>query len=101
MAEGYCGYSQPTLCGASAVRSRRTGAAVRGYSRGCSAVRAHRYVRDGRADDAHVATAVEDTHEPAGAGGLHTTRRAKLAAAPAQGSAGGTPLRCEYYAQRR
>ncbi len=41
-----------------------------------------------------------DTHEPAAAEvaiGLHTTRRAKLATAPAQGSAGGTPLRREYY----
>ena len=102
MAEGYCGYSQPTLCGASAVRSRRTGAAVRGYSRGYSAVRAHRYVCDGRADDADVAgAAVGDTHEPAVAFGLHTPRRAQLAAAPALRFAGDTPLRCEYCAPRR
>ena len=45
-------------------------------------MRAHRYVCEGRADDADVAGAVEDTHEPAGATiGLHTTRRAKLVAA--------------------
>jgi hypothetical protein len=80
-----------------AVRSCRTGAAVRGYSTGYSAVRAHRYVREGRADDADMAfAAVQDTHEPAVITGLHTPRRAKLAAAPAQGSAGGTPLRHEY-----
>jgi hypothetical protein len=101
MAAGYCGYSQPTPCGSArringAVRSRRTGAAVRGYSRGYSTVRAHRYVCEGRADDADVAgAAAVDTHEPA-AIGLHTTRRAKLAAAPAQELAGDTPLRREY-----
>ncbi len=63
---------------------------MRGYSRGYSAVRAHRYVREGRADDADVAechssaAAAGDTHEPAVILGLHTPRRAKLAAAPAQ-----------------
>ena len=58
---------------------------MRGYSRGYSAVRAHRYVREGRADDADVAgAAADDTHEPAAIIGLHTARRAKLAAAPAQ-----------------
>ena len=84
-------------CAASAVRSRRTGAAVRGHSRGYSAVRRHRDVREGRADDADVTggAVAGDTHEPAVIG-LHTARRAKLAAAPAQRSAGGTPLRCEY-----
>ena len=47
-------------------------------------MRAHRYVREGRVDDADVAGAVGvDTPEPAVIG-LHTTRRAKLAAAPAQ-----------------
>ena len=36
-------------------------------------------------------------HSPAAAiAGLHTARRARLAAAPAQRSAGGTPLRREY-----
>jgi hypothetical protein len=93
------------LRGASAVRSRRTGAAVRGYSTGYSAVRAHRDAREGRADDADVAGAVavdtHDTHEPAVIAGLHNTHRAKLAAAPAQRLASGTPLRCECYAQRR
>ncbi len=106
---GYCGYSQPTPCG-TARRisgaeppdgSRRTGAALRAYSRGYSAVRSHRDVGEGQADDADVPFAVAvDIHEPA-AIGLHTPRRAKLAAAPAQGSAGGTPLRCEYCAPRR
>ena len=49
-------------------------------------MRAHRYVRKGRADDADVAgaAAAVDTHEPAIIAGLHTPRRAKLAAAPAQ-----------------
>ncbi len=74
---------------------------MRGYSRGYSAVRANRYVREGRADDADVTggAVAGDIHEPAIAIlaiGLHTPRRAKLAAAPAQGSAGGTPLRREY-----
>jgi hypothetical protein len=40
----------------------------------------HRYVCEGRADDADVAAA-GDTHEPAVTNGLHTTRSAKLAAA--------------------
>ncbi len=49
-------------------------------------MRAHRYVREGRADDADMAgAAVGDTHEPTEMAGLHTTRRTKLAAAPAQG----------------
>ncbi len=67
------------------MRSRRTGAAVRVYSRGYSAVHTHHYVPKGRADDADIADSAtaEDTHEPAGIG-LHTPRRAKLAAAPAQ-----------------
>jgi hypothetical protein len=91
--QGTAGTRSPrraVLRGASAVRSRRTGAAVRGYSRGYSAVRAHRYVREGRVDDADVAechlsaAAAGDTHEPAFKAGLHTPRRAKLAAAPAQ-----------------
>jgi hypothetical protein len=58
---------------------------MRGYSRGYSAVRANRYVCEGRADDAHVTggAAAGDTHEPAVIG-LHSPRRAKLAAAPAQ-----------------
>ncbi len=74
---------------------------MRGYSRGYSAVRAHRYVREVRADDADVAGApAGDTHEPAAVIGLHTPRRAKLAAAPAQGFAGGTPLHCEYSKHR-
>jgi hypothetical protein len=75
------------LRGASAVRSRRTGAAVRRYSSGYSTVRAHRYGREGRADDANAAggaAAAVDTHEPAVIAGLHTPRRAKLAAAPTQ-----------------
>jgi hypothetical protein len=60
-------------------------------------VRAHRDVREGRADDADVAgAAVKDAHKPAVIIGLHTPRRAKLAAAPAKGLAVGTPLRCEY-----
>jgi hypothetical protein len=58
---------------------------MRGYSRRYSAVRAHRYVREGRADDPDVAgAAAVDTHEPAIKIGLHTPRRAKLAAAPAR-----------------
>jgi hypothetical protein len=63
---------------------------MRGYWRGYSAVRAHRYVCEGRADDADVAggavaeAIVGDTHEPAGIAGLHTPRRATLAATPAQ-----------------
>jgi hypothetical protein len=72
---------------------------VRGYSAGTQAVRTHRYVREGRADDADIAVAaVVDIHEPAVAifTGLHTPRRAKLAVAPAQRLAGGTPVRCEY-----
>ena len=74
---------------------------MRGYSRRYSAVRAHRYVREGRADDPDVAechssaAAAGDTHEPAVIG-LHTPRRAKLAAPPTLTLAGGTPLRCEY-----
>jgi hypothetical protein len=85
-----------------AVRSSRTGAAVRGYSAGTQAVRTHRSAREGRADDADVADAAAagDTHEPTVIG-LHTTRRAKLAAAPTQRLAGGTPVRCEYQAPRR
>ncbi len=60
---------------------------MRGYSEGTQAVRTHRDVREGRADDADVADAADaghtlDTHEPAVAIGLQTTRRAKLAAAP-------------------
>jgi hypothetical protein len=46
----------------------------------------HRYARKVRADDADVASAVGDTHEPAvtaAAIGLQTTRREKLAAPPA------------------
>jgi hypothetical protein len=86
--QGTAGTRSPrraALRGASAVRSRRTGAAVRRYSRGYSALRTHRDVREGRPDDADVAgAAVVDTHEPAVKAGLHTTRRAKLAAAPAQ-----------------
>ncbi len=89
------------------MRSRRTGAAVRENSRRHSAVRAHRYVCDVRADDADVAgAAVGDEHEPATAAvaisafGLHTTRRETLAAAPTQRLAGGTPLRCEYSKHR-
>jgi hypothetical protein len=90
------------LRGVSAVRSRRTGAAVSGYSRGYSAGRAHRDAREGRADDTDVAAATDvDTHEPAPPFGLHTARRTRHATAPAQGLAGGTPLRCEYYAPRR
>jgi hypothetical protein len=99
---GYCGYSQPTPCATARrisgaeppdgsrgarVLERVEGAAVRGYSRGYSAVRTHRDVREGRADDADMAAAtVVDTHEAAAAAqanGLHTARRAKLAAAPA------------------
>jgi hypothetical protein len=65
-------------------------------------MRTHRYVCKGRADDADVADAAAagDMHEPTDTTGLHTTRRAKLAAAPAQRLAGGTPLRCEYRAPR-
>ncbi len=73
-------------------------------------MRTHRDVCEGRADDADVAGGVAvdthepaaaiglagDTHEPAVIAGLHTPRRARLAAAPAQGLAGGTPRRCEY-----
>jgi hypothetical protein len=85
-----------------AVRSRRTGAAVRGYSAGTQAVRTHRYASEGRADDADVAiAAVSNTHEPTVTTGLHTTRRAELAVAPAQRLAGGTPLCSEYQAPRR
>jgi hypothetical protein len=60
-------------------------------------MRTHCDVREGRADDADVADAAAavDTHEPA-VSGLHTTRRAKLAAAPARALAGGTPVCCEY-----
>jgi hypothetical protein len=80
-----------------AVRSRRTGAAVRGYSAGTQVVRTHRDVREGRADDADTdIVAVGDIHKPTVTTGLHTPRRAKLAAAPAQRLAGGTPVRCEY-----
>ncbi len=58
---------------------------MRGYSRGYSAARTHRDVREGRADDADVAgAAAGDTHQPAVIAGLHTTRRARLAAAPAR-----------------
>jgi hypothetical protein len=46
-------------------------------------VRVHRYVCEGRADDADVAdSAADDTHEPAVAIGLQTTRRTKLGSAP-------------------
>ncbi len=69
-------------CAALALRSSRTGDTVRGYSQDTQAVRTHRYVREGRADNADVAgAAIGDTHKPAGEG-LHTTRRATLAAAP-------------------
>jgi hypothetical protein len=42
-------------------------------------VRVHRYVCEGRADDADVAgtAVVADMHEPGAALGLHTTRRAR------------------------
>ncbi len=43
-----------------------------------------------------MAGATVDANEPTVATGLHNTRRAKLAAAHARGSAGGTPLRREY-----
>jgi hypothetical protein len=86
-------------CAARAVRSSRTGAAVRGYSGGYSAVRTHRNASKGRADDADVAGA-EDTHEPAGVIGLHTTRRASSPRRPPR-YAGGTRVCCEYQAPRR
>ncbi len=70
---------------------------MRGYSEGTQEVRTHRYASEGRADDADVAGAAGiDTHEPTVTTGLHTPRRAKLAAAPAQRLAGGTPVGCEY-----
>jgi hypothetical protein len=69
---------------------------VRGYySEDTHAVRTHRYASEGRADDANVSGAAVDIHEPAGAVveidgiiaiGLHTTRRAKLASAPTNGT---------------
>jgi hypothetical protein len=75
------------LRGAAAVRSSRTGATVRGYSESTQAVRTHLYVREGRADDADVADSVAgNTHEPAVAIGLHTTRRTKLGSAPTKGT---------------
>ncbi len=47
-------------------------------------MRAHRYVREGRADDADIAEATGDTHEPAVAICLHTKRRLMLGAAAAR-----------------
>jgi hypothetical protein len=41
-------------------------------------VRKHRYVCEGRADDADVAGAGGDSHEPAVLIGLHATSGAKL-----------------------
>jgi hypothetical protein len=67
--------------------------------RGYSAVHMDHYVREGRADDADVAGAAIETHEPA-ATGLHATRRASLRRRPPT-VPGGTPVRCEYCTQRR
>jgi hypothetical protein len=49
-------------------------------------VRTHLYVCEGRADDADVALAAADTHEPSVAAGLHTTRCAKLTSARTKGT---------------
>jgi hypothetical protein len=43
---------------------------------------AHRYVREGRAEDADVSGTAGDINEPADAIGLHTTLRTNLAPAP-------------------
>jgi hypothetical protein len=73
------------------------------YSESTQAVRTHLYVREGRADDADMASgalAIGYTHEPAVAIGLHTTRRARSRRRPPT-YPGGTPVRCEYRAPRQ